>query len=323
MRAKTAERGRPVQVAVAVIRDHQGRVLLSRRRESLHQGGLWEFPGGKLEAGETPVQALERELREELGLALRGHRPLIRVSHSYAERRVLLDVHLVTDYAGAPRGLEGQPLAWVPLEALHLYPLPAADRPIVCALALPDRYLITPLHALDRGWLPAALARAIEAGQRLFQLRVAGEPASWSTPAVGDAMRLCREHGARLLLNAEPGWVAALGADGVHLSSRRLMSLQARPLESGLLVGASCHSAEELRRAERIGADFAVLSPVLATASHPAATPLGWERFAELVGPARIPVYALGGMHAGVLGQAWAAGAQGIAGIGTLWPGVA
>ncbi len=318
---KTAERERPVRVAVAVIRDPQGRVLLSRRPDQVHQGGLWEFPGGKLEAGETPAQALQREIREELGLEVCGHRPLISICHAYAERRVLLDVHLVTDYAGVARGLEGQPLAWVLPEALDLYPLPAADRPIVSALRLPDRYLITPPHALDRGWLPAALARAVEAGARLVQLRVKCEARRLHAPEVREAIRLCRERGGRLLVNATPELATALAADGVHLSSRRLMSLDSRPLGPEFLVAASCHNAAELRRAERLGVDFAVLSPVLATASHPQARPLGWARFAELVAAARIPVYALGGMHPAVLEQAWGAGAQGIAGISTLWPG--
>jgi 8-oxo-dGTP diphosphatase len=114
--------------------------------------------------------------------------------------------------------------------------------------------------------------------------------------------------------------VDAVGADGVHLNGRRLASTGRRPLPADRLVAASCHGAADLRRAEGIGADFAVLSPVLPTASHPGATTLGWEGFAELADAARIPVYALGGMHPGLMDRAWGCGAQGIAGIRGLWP---
>jgi 8-oxo-dGTP diphosphatase len=312
---------RIVRVAVAVIKDAEGRVLLSRRAQGVHQGGLWELPGGKLEPGETTAQALRREIREELGLEVIRHRPLIRVAHRYVLREVLLDVHLVTEYAGIAEGLEGQPLAWVRPGDLHLYPLPEADRPILKALDLPVRYLITADEVVaDRTRLLRAMSRALEAGERLFQIRAKSLPMSVLVRAARDAIGLCREPGGRVLVNADPALALELGADGVHLDSRRLMGLGDRPLGEQFLVAASCHGEAELRQAERIGADFAVLSPVLATASHPDLSPLGWERFAVLVEMVRIPVYALGGMHLGLLERAWGAGAQGVAGIGGLWP---
>jgi 8-oxo-dGTP diphosphatase len=85
-------------------------------------------------------------------------------------------------------------------------------------------------------------------------------------------------------------------------------------------LAASCHDADDLKRAEDLGADFALLSPVLPTRSHPDAEPLGWERFAAMVDRANLPVYALGGMHPSMLSRAWQAGAQGVAGIRGLWP---
>ena len=99
-----------VHVAVAVIQDALGRVLLSRRPEQVHQGGLWEFPGGKLEQGESLSHALRREILEELGLQVMDHQPLIAITHHYPDRSVLLDVHRVTEYLGEPHGLEDQPL---------------------------------------------------------------------------------------------------------------------------------------------------------------------------------------------------------------------
>ncbi|HEC17682.1 MAG TPA: Nudix family hydrolase [Sedimenticola sp.] len=309
-----------LHVAVAVIEDGRGRVLIGRRPAHAHQGGLWEFPGGKLEPGETLSQALKREVREELGLEVRAHRPLIRITHHYPDRSVLLDAHRVTSFTGAAEGREGQPLAWVRPEELGRYPLPPADGPIAMALQLPDRYLITGADPADRGTFLGRLERALEGGIGLVQLRARSLPADEFRRLAEAALGLCRRYGARLLLNASPGLARALGADGVHLSARQLGGLRKRPPGGGLLVAASCHNAAELARAAGLGLDFAVLSPVLPTASHPQARPLGWERFSDLAGEALLPVYALGGMRVGMIARAQDSGAQGIAGISGLWP---
>jgi len=313
------EGGRRIQVAVGVIRDVGGRLLLSRRAEHAHQGGLWEFPGGKTEPGEEVEQALARELREELGIEVIGCRPLIRVSHRYGDRSVRLDVRLVTEYRGIPQGCEGQPLAWVAPDQLPFYALPEADHPILMALSLPDRYLITPDLPADR--LLEGIDRATESGVELVQLRVSSLGEDRLARLATDVAALCRARGARLLVNGPPSLVARVGAHGVHLSSRGLMASARRPLVADRLVAASCHNAEELGQAQRLGLDFAVVSPVLRTATHPEALSLGWAHLARLIDGVSLPVYALGGMTPDVLGQAWAAGAQGIAGIRGLWPG--
>ena len=124
---------------------------------------------------------------------------------------------------------------------------------------------------------------------------------------------------ARVLFNGSPETAAAMGADGVHLSSRALFEHQTRPVAPELLVAASCHSPADLARAAELGVDFAVLSPVLPTPSHPDAQPLGWSRFAAWVDEAAVPTYALGGMRPGLMDTAWAHGGQGIAGIRGLW----
>ena len=309
----------PLHVAAAVILDAAGRVLLTRRAQHLHQGGLWEFPGGKLEPGESMEQALRREIREELGLQLLGHRPLIQNLHHYPDKSVLLDVHLVTEYRGIPEGLEGQPLEWVEPDKLASYPMPQADIPVIKALNLPQRYLITGPDPGDQRQFLERLERALEAGLRLVQLRPGELPQAAMLELGRAALRLCLAKGARMLLNATPELALEMGADGVHLNSRRLLQTGARPLPNGSLVAASCHTREELEHASRIGLDFAVLSPVQETGSHPDATPLGWERFGSLVAGTNIPVYALGGMQATDLPQAWEHGAQGIAGISCFW----
>lgn len=311
----------PIQVVAAVLEDGAGRVLLAQRPLTAHQGGLWEFPGGKVEPAESVGEALRRELREEIAIDVRSHRPLIRVWHAYADRTVVLDVHRVTAYGGEATGLEGQRLAWVAPEALGRYPMPAADRPIVGAIGLPDTYVITPPDPGDLGAFVVSLKAVLRHGHRLVQLRLPGRNRLEVERCARVALPPCVEAGARLLIHRDFELAKALGAAGVHLTAEQVRSLADRPLPAGRLVGASCHDADELARAEALGADFAVLSPVLPTASHPGAPHLGWDRFAALVEDARIPVYALGGMSPGLVDTAWRHGAQGVAAIRGLWAG--
>ena len=123
-----------VHVAVGVIVDDACNVLITRRAQDSHQGGLWEFPGGKVEEGESLHAALARELSEELGIAIGTTRPLLEVRHDYGDKAVLLDVHLVNGFTGTPRGLEQQPLEWVPAALLDQFSFPAANVPIVAAV---------------------------------------------------------------------------------------------------------------------------------------------------------------------------------------------
>ncbi|KAB7623129.1 Nudix family hydrolase [Alkalilimnicola sp. S0819] len=307
-----------LHVAAAAIFDSLGRVLIARRSAHRHQGGLWEFPGGKIEPGESVQQALCRELEEELGIRPLDARPLIRIPHRYPDREVVLHVRAVRRWHGEPRGLEGQPLRWVTASELNDYDFPTANRPIVRAVQLPDQYLITP----DPAEVPAfeqQLDAALRRGVRLLQLRA---------PSLGDAAyaRLAErllprvhELGGKLLLNADPALCLSLGADGVHLNARRLAAARQRPLPSGYRVAVSCHDASQLARAAALDADFAVLSPVCATASHPGVEPMGWESFAALVADAALPVYALGGLSPADTARAREAGGQGIAAIRGLW----
>jgi 8-oxo-dGTP diphosphatase len=308
-----------IHVAAAAVFDARGRVLIARRHEHRHQGGLWEFPGGKVETGESVTAALRRELQEEVGITVREARPLIRVRHDYGDKAVLLDVWRVDAFDGEAHGREGQPLAWVGPEALTGYDFPAANAPIVSAVRLPARYLITPEPDPDLEAFLATLAACLRRGISLVQLRAKTLSSSDYLQLARWVLPLCREHGARLLLNAEPQLAMEVGADGVHLTSARLRTLAARPLDRRHWVAASCHTAQDLAHAEAMGADFAVLSPVAATASHPETSPLGWERFQALSDGVALPVYALGGMRQDDLAMAFRHGAQGIAAIRGLW----
>lgn len=299
--------------------DDAGRVLISLRPRQVHQGGLWEFPGGKLEAGEHIRQALQREIREELGLSIGACHPLIRIPHRYPDRTVVLDVWKVTDYSGEPLGREGQAIRWCSPDDLVEWEFPAANHAIIRALQLPDCYLVTPDPNGDVSSFLEQLRVSLQAGIRLVQLRAGNLSRSDYLALAVQVVGLCHGHGARVLLNADPPLVEQTGADGVHINGQRLLQLQRRPLAASLWVAVSCHTEEDLARATALGADFAVLSPVCTTASHPQTTPLGWHTFTEWVRDCALPVYALGGMTRSDRTQAIEAGGQGVAAIRALW----
>ncbi len=301
----------------------RGEILVARRFDHAHQGGLWEFPGGKLESGEQVRAGLARELAEELGIRVDSARPLIRVRHDYADRGVLLDVWRVTAWHGPVRGREGQSIRWLSADALAGLPMPAADVPVVAALRLPDEYLITPSPGSDRDAFLAALSASIDAGVELVALRAKALPPAALVALSRQAADVCHAGGARMLINGDPELLEASGADGVHLDSARLMEAKARPVPAAAWLGVSCHDARELAQAVRIGADFAVLSPVAATPAHGQAVPLGWKRFEALVEEVNLPVFALGGMGREQLETAWHHGGQGIAAMRGLWKGSA
>jgi len=306
-------------VVAAAVSDDSGRLLIARRPADTHQGGKWEFPGGKVEEGETPLDALARELHEELGIRARTFDPLITVLHDYPDQRVRLEVWRVVSFDGAATGLEGQEVRWVTTKDLRAYEFPDANLPVLAALGLPDRYLITPDPEGDADEFLRKLKRALGRGVSLIQFRATNrEQAEYEALAV-EVVQICRSANARLLLNANPARALALGADGVHLNARRLQQYRTRPLPRGMIVGASCHDTAELRLAASCGADFAVLSPVRATPSHPGAKSLEWKTFQDLCLGARMPVYALGGVGEGDISRARACGGQGIAAIRGLW----
>ena len=309
-----------IHVMVGAISDPTGRVLVTKRPDHVHQGGLWEFPGGKLEPGESPELGLARELAEELGIEVHDSHPLIRIRHQYGDRHVLLDVRRVRSYAGVPKGLEGQPLAWQRPEAMDPACFPAADRPIITALRLPAHMLITGPDPLDPEVFLARLAGAVAAGIRLVQLRAHELNQAAYRDLARRAFALCEQGGARLLLNRDPQETLDVPRHGLHLGGQTLARLSGRPGRPDDLVGASCHNIDDLLRAARLGLDYALLSPINPTATHPDAEPLGWHRFAELADAATLPVYALGGLTGADLEAAREHGAQGVAAIRGFWP---
>lgn len=305
--------------AAAMINADRKEVLIARRPSNVDQGGLWEFPGGKLAPYETGLEGLKRELHEELGVEITRAQPLIRVHHEYPDKHILLDVWQVHDYAGEPFGREGQAVRWVPMEELVNYPFPAANLPILQAVMLPTEYLIT-AEEDDEARFDTRLERALkEDGVRLVQLRAKTLDESAYVERAQRALALCRQYDARLLLNGEPSLLDAVDADGIHLTSERLMQLERRPIAESKWLSASTHDKAQLDQAALVGCDFVTLSPLRTTPSHPEVAPMGWHDFQQLVERAGMPVFALGGMTRFDANHARAVGAQGIASIRDFW----
>ncbi|MGC8121596.1 Nudix family hydrolase [Marinobacter sp. VGCF2001] len=311
-----------VHVAVGVVvRD--GRVLIARRPDSAHQGGLLEFPGGKVEAGETVQQALCREILEETGVVLSESslEPVIGIRHDYGDKCVFLDVWLSHSAHGEPEGKEGQPVSWVSPDTLKDEDFPAANRPIIRALRLPHRLAVT--GVVENGPAGDARFRAaldrIEPGS-LVVLRAPALPQQAYLELASAAGNLCRERGVGLILHG-PAALSGLvpGAGGLHLPWHEAEQLSERPVETDLWLGVSCHSAEQMRHAERLGADYVLLGSVLETASHPGQPGMGWSLFRELVATANVPVYGIGGLGPEHEPRVRALGGQGVAGISFWW----
>lgn len=311
-----------IEVAAGILTDAQGRVLLMQRLPGKHMAGLWEFPGGKVEPRETIARALVRELDEELGVEVLDSTSLISIPWHYPEKSVRLHALRVTAWKGEPRAREGHPLRWLAPCDMDAAEMPAADAPILVALRLPPYYVISEKgsesflrHRFDLESVnPKNDSDPFSVSAPLVQLRMPGATREEVKQMAECAITAGPHARESLLVNHDIELARELGI-GVHLRAAQLRELRERPLPRNAWVGASCHDAKELELAAQLGADFATLSPVNTTASHPAAEPLGWERFAQCVADARLPVYALGGIGPDDLDRALAAGAQGVAGI--------
>ena len=317
-----------VEVAAAVLQRPDGSFLLAQRPPDKIWAGYWEFPGGKIEPGETPYHALVRELREELGIEVETAYPWITRVFTYPHATVRLNFFRVTKWSGELHPHEGQEFAWQCPLSLALSregergqapvsPILPANAPILRALELPSLYAIS--NAAELGIEPflTRLEARLEEGLKLVQLREKNLARDELRELALRVVEMARAHGARVLLNGDVALAQEVGADGVQLTATQLAGLRERPVVDW--CAASCHNAEELRRAEMLGCDFALLSPVLPTRSHPGAPHLGWENFAAIAVGSSIPVYALGGLTHDDMQAAWQHGAHGIALLRQAW----
>nr|WP_225444460.1 Nudix family hydrolase [Pseudomarimonas arenosa] len=306
-----------MSVVAAALTDADGRVLLAQRPSTHHHAGLWEFPGGKREQHESPLQALRRELHEELGIEVQSAEPLICIPFDLGQRPIELDVYQVSRFAGVPVALEHQALHWVERRALAQYPLPQADRPAAAALSRPDRMAVTP-EGIAAPSVAEGVIGLLRAGHRLIQLRCPQLDASAQRELAAALLPDVRKFAADLLLNGDIEGAERLGC-GLHLRSAQLQQTRPR-LASGQILSAACHDLADLARAEALRVDCVVLGAVMSTATHPGRAALGWAGFAQLRACSSLPIYAIGGLCADDLTTARRHGAQGVAAIRAFWP---
>jgi len=306
-----------LDVAVAILIGADGRALLAQRPAGKVYGGWWEFPGGKIEAGEAAPHALARELHEELGVEAERAYPWITRVFVYPHATVRLHFFRVLAWRGEPHGREGQAFAWQDLRALTVGPVLPANGPVLKSLALPTEYAISNAAEVGEARFLTALEARLAAGLRLVQLREKALPRDRLAALARRVVATAGRYGAIVLVNGDAALAREVGAHGVHLTARQLADTAARPALDW--VGASCHTAAELRRAEGLGADFAVLGPVAATPTHPGVPTLGWDGFEASARADAFPVFALGGMRRIDLERAWSCGAHGVAMIRGAW----
>lgn len=306
-----------VDVAVAVVQRSDGRVLLAERPQHKVSGGYWEFPGGKFNAGENPAQALARELHEEIGVELDVAHRWLTYEHTYPDKVVRLHFFRVTAWHGTPRGNEGQRVSWEDPYAPSVSPLLPANDKVLRALRLAPVYAITDAAKYGVADFIRRLDDALEAGLRMVLVRERTMAPEQLAQFARQVIARAHRYGADVLIEANESLARKVGADGIQVLGRDLRRLSARP--NVRLVAVSCHNAADMADAARLGADFVLLSPVLATPTHPDRPGMGWPRFADMVRDYPLPVFALGGMKLDTLDTAVRHGAHGVAIHAAFW----
>lgn len=295
-----------IEVAAGVLLRADGSFLLAQRPAGKVYAGYWEFPGGKIEPGEPPAQALARELHEELGIDIGEAYPWLTRVFTYPHGTVRLRFYRVISWHDEPHPREDQAIAWQRPEAPMAAPMLPANAPVLASLALPAEYAITAAGRLGTAPMLARLERALERGLKLLQVREPEMDDAGRRLFTEQAIGLAHRYGCKVLTKAR-----FAGADGIHFTAAGLMQLQEKPPEG--LAAASCHTRAELERAMQLELHFVAVGPVRDKAA------IGWNGFAELVAGSSIPVYAIGGLSPADRQAAWRAGAHGIAMIRAAW----
>jgi 8-oxo-dGTP diphosphatase len=306
--------GRPVvDVAVGVLRAPDGRVLLAERRPGRDAAGFWELPGGQIEPGESPAQAAARELLEEVGVHALELAPWRVYEHDFPTKRVRLHWFTVRRWSGEAKGREGQRVAWVDPAWPTVGPLLPSNELAMSTLALPE--LVGVARVNHAPGAPEELLAKIPSlavdGLRLLIVRALDLAPGQRVQLIRRLSQLRRGTGLRVLLSGTAMEARQAGACGLHSSAAALAGLIERPPTR--LWAVSAHSARDLERASALGADFAIVSPVLPTPAHPGDQALGWDGLRALAAASPLPVYAQGGLAPRDIGAARSAGALGVA----------
>lgn len=291
-----------VDVAIAIL-IHRGKILVGWRQEEQHQGGKHEFPGGKVEQGETPEDACRREIYEEVGIGLKDWHQFDYIHHEYDD--IIVNLHLFHSYVPDELlNLIHQPWAWYTRDQLLHLNFPKANKDIIKRLYWP--HLIKISNTL----------KPVENSDALLYWRIEDES---EQQYIEQLTALDEEQRSNLIINVDmwqqlsPELQKQIKT--VHLKQSQLMNLHKGDLTVGVRYIAACHDAVSLKQAQQIGCDAVFISPVKPTMTHPEAIALGWERFSDLAQNSQIPVFALGGVHPDDLTIAQQHGAHGLAGI--------
>ena len=310
------EHKQTIPVVAGALMRADGQFMLGSRPAGKPYPGYWEFPGGKVEAGEAPLAALVREFQEEMGITVTHATPWLHRVHHYEHASVELLFYRIWAWQGEPQPHEGQAFAWQQPGQLSVKPMLPANDPILRSLQLPDVLDITCVSETGRDTLLDNLAQRQDAPWVI--VREPQKSREQLAALVGELSEIIHPRGGKLIVNADPAWLKGWPVDGVQLNNQRLAACEARPHFAW--VGASCHSRAELERAAALGLDYALLGHVQATASHPGQAALGWDGLAACLAPAApLPVFALGGLRAANLDEARQAGAHGVAQMRGAW----
>jgi 8-oxo-dGTP diphosphatase len=301
-----------IEVAASIVRMPDGRVLMAQRTSGQISAGFWELPGGKIDPGESAEHAAIRELDEEIGIRALAVRPWISYEHAFPLRRIRLHFFKVERWEGVPHGREGQRLAWIDPAMPSVAPLlPSVER-VLAGLGLPALYAVCRISdRADLEDLVEDVAVGVRRGLRLFQLRVSHCSPDQRVVLARRLNGIAAPAGARVLLVGSALEARRAGLAGVHSTAEELRRLRERPPVKLWLC--SCHDEGDISRAIGLGADAAVVSPVLKSAAHPDRAALGWDGLKRLCARATLPLYAQGGLEASQWGAARSAGAVGVA----------
>lgn len=305
-----------IEASVGIIFNESFQLLMAERPQSKTWSGWWEFPGGKIEKGETPLEALKRELKEEIGISVINAEKWIVRKYAYEDYEVTLHFYKVTQWSGNIEAKEEQKISWVLPDNNVVSPILPANDLIFKAISLPDIYAITNAYEYSGNFLNK-VEQQLNNGLGLIQIREKAISKNAFIELTKEIIQMAGNFDAKVMINSDINLAYKLNADGVHLNSSLLHSLSEIPKD--LIVSASCHSARDIEKAMTMDVSFVVLSPVQKTQSHPNTTPIGWDDFSKITQNYSIPIYALGGMKQDDIENAFNAGAIGIASQRAIW----
>ena len=305
-----------IEASVGIIFNESFQLLMAERPQSKTWSGWWEFPGGKIESGETPLEALKRELKEEIGISVIDAEKWIVRKYAYEDYEVILHFYKVTQWSGNIEAKEEQKISWVLPDNNVVSPILPANDLIFKAISLPDIYAITNAYEYSGNFLNK-VEQQLNNGLGLIQIREKAISKNAFIELTKEIIQMAGNFDAKVMINSDINLAYKLNADGVHLNSSLLHSLSEIPKD--LIVSASCHSARDIEKAMTMDVSFVVLSPVQKTQSHPNTTPIGWDSFSKITQNYSIPIYALGGMKQNDIENAFNAGAIGIASQRAIW----